>query len=59
MLLFPNMYLSIFSFILYDYSELCIRPVRTVEKKVCAKLLRETPFIHSALTFGSKVLKLV
>ena len=28
-------------------------------KKVCAPLLRETPFIHSAVTLGSKVLKLV
>ena len=32
MLMFPNMYLSIFSFIWYDYSDLFIRPVRTIEK---------------------------
>ena len=34
MLLFPNMYLSIFYFILYDYSDLFIRPVHTIEKSM-------------------------
>ena len=42
MLLFPNMYLSIFSFILYDYSDLCIRPVRTVEKSMRQAIERDT-----------------
>ena len=34
MLLFPNLYLSIFSFILYDYGDIFIRPVRTIEKNM-------------------------
>ena len=34
MLLFPNMYLSMFSFIWYDYSDLFIRPVRTIERSM-------------------------
>ena len=34
MLLFPNVYLSIFSFIWYDYGDLFIRPVDTIEKSM-------------------------
>ena len=34
MLLFSNMYLSIFSFIWYDYTDLFIRLVRTIEKSM-------------------------
>ena len=34
MLLFPNVYLSTFSFIWYDYGDLVIRPVRTIEKSM-------------------------
>ena len=41
-----------------DYSDLFIRPVHTIEK-MCARLVRETPFIHSAVKTGSKVLTLV
>ena len=58
MLLFPNLYLSIFSFIGCDYGDLFIRLVRTTDK-ICACLVRETPFIHSAVKPGSQVLKLV
>ena len=58
MLLFPNLYLSIFSFIWYDYGDLFIRPVRTIEK-ICARLVRDTPFIQSAVKSGSQVLTLV
>ena len=58
MLLFPNLYLSTFSFIWYDYDDLCIMPVRTIEK-ICARLVRDTPFIHSPFKSGSQVLKLV
>ena len=58
MLLFPNLYLSIFYFILYDYGDLFIRPVR-MREKICVQLVRETPLIHSAVKSGSQVLKLV
>ena len=34
MLLFPNMNLSNISFIWYDYSNLFIRPVHTIEKSM-------------------------
>ena len=58
MLLFQNLYLSIFSFVWYDYGDWFIRPVRTIEK-MCARLVRETQFILSAVISGSQVLKLV
>ena len=58
MLLFLNLYLSIFSFICCDYGDLFIRPGRTIEK-ICVRLVRETHFIHSAVKYGSQVLKLV
>ena len=58
MLLFPNLYLSIFSFIVYDYGDLFTMSVRTIEK-ICARLVRETPLNHSAVKSGSQVLKLV
>ena len=35
-----------------------MRPVRTTEK-ICGRLVRETPFIHSAVKSGSHVLNLV
>ena len=34
MLLFPNLYLSIFYLICYDYGDLFITPVRTIEKSM-------------------------
>ena len=58
MLLFPNLYLSIFYFILYDYGDLFIMPARRIEK-ICARLVRETPLIHSAVKSGIQVLKSV
>ena len=58
MLLFPNLHLSIFSFILYDYGDLFIMPVRRIEQ-ICARLVRETPFIHSAVKSEIQVLKSV
>ena len=41
-----------------DYGDLFIRPVHSIEKR-CARLVRETPFIHSAVKSGNQVLKLV
>ena len=58
MLLFPNVYLLIFSFIYCDYGDIFIRPVRTKEK-TSAWLERETPFIRSTVNSSRKVLKLV
>ena len=58
MLLLPNLHLLIFSFILCDYGDLFIRPVRTIEK-INTWLERETPFICSAVKSSRKVLKLV
>ena len=58
MLLFPNVYLLIFSFIYCDYGDLFIRPVHTIEK-TSAWLERETPFIRSTVNSSIKVLNLV
>ena len=58
MLIFPNVYLSIFCLNLCDYSAEFSKPVRTIEKN-CIELVRETQFIHSADKSDSQVLKLV
>ena len=57
-LIFPNVFLSIFSFISCDYGDEFSKPVRTIEKN-CIELVRETQFIHSAVKSDSQVLKVV
>ena len=58
MLLFPNVYLLILSFIYCNYCDLFIRPVHMIEN-TSAWLERETPFIRSTVNSSRKVLKLV